>query len=83
MTSPHHIVRNAARCDTCNQVVESKHRHDFVECECGALAVDGGREYTRRVYKPDSTWTELAEYADYEDVADSIMKRHLWEGFGI
>lgn len=37
------------RCTKCNDVIESKHRHDFVRCSCGAVAVDGGDDYLRIV----------------------------------
>lgn len=35
-------VRHAMRCKLCDDVVESKSLHDFKECACGAVAVDGG-----------------------------------------
>ena len=40
-------MRNRARCLLCGDVIESKHRHDFVECHCYAIFVDGGRDYWR------------------------------------
>jgi len=43
------IVQNAATCLSCGDFIVSKHRHDFVECTCGAIAVDGGQDYLRRV----------------------------------
>lgn len=42
------IVRNSARCAKCGDEVESRHRHDFVACGCGAIFVDGGTDYLRR-----------------------------------
>jgi hypothetical protein len=42
------ITRNAARCLNCNEVIESKYRHDFVTCKCGRLSVDGGLDYLKR-----------------------------------
>ena len=42
--------RNRAKCLTCGDVVESKHVHDFVTCKCGAISVDGGNEYHRRLW---------------------------------
>lgn len=42
------ILRNAAYCRGCRKVIESKSRHDYVECDCGN-AVDGGLDYARRV----------------------------------
>jgi hypothetical protein len=43
------IVQNAVICNKCDDFIFSKHRHDYVECKCGAIAVDGGQEYLRRV----------------------------------
>lgn len=43
------IIQNAATCNGCGDFIVSKHRHDFVQCTCGAIAVDGGQEYLRRV----------------------------------
>lgn len=40
-------VRNIAQCLSCHDVIESKSRHDFVSCKCGAIFVDGGRDYLR------------------------------------
>jgi len=37
------ITLNAARCRRCKDTIESRHRHDFVTCSCGAISVDGGR----------------------------------------
>lgn len=44
----HVILRNAIRCRRCNTVIESVHGHDFKRCECGAVAVDGGKRDLRR-----------------------------------
>jgi hypothetical protein len=40
-------IRNRARCLKCGDIIESKHRHDFVSCSCGTIFVDGGNEYWR------------------------------------
>ena len=42
------ILKNKAQCAICEDILESKHVHDFRRCECGAIFVDGGREYIRR-----------------------------------
>lgn len=39
--------RNRARCALCNEIIESKNRHDFVFCRCRAIFVDGGNDYCR------------------------------------
>lgn len=43
------IVVNQIRCKKCGDEPFSKHRHDFVSCKCGAVAVDGGQDYLRRI----------------------------------
>ncbi len=53
-------MKNQARCKKCGDVIESKHRHDFVQCKCGAIAVDGGNAYQRRIGNP----------ADFEEVEE-------------
>jgi|GEM_PF-5775461 len=47
------IVRNAIRCRACGDEIESTHRHDFKFCGCGAVAVDGGHDYLRRIGSRD------------------------------
>jgi len=46
-------MRNWAKCRKCGDVIESKYRHDFVMCGCGAIFVDGGNDYIRRGGYPD------------------------------
>lgn len=43
------IIVNKIKCKKCGEIIESKHRHDFKFCKCGAVAVDGGKDYLRRV----------------------------------
>jgi hypothetical protein len=42
------ILKNKAQCVLCKDIIESTYRHDFVECKCGAIFVDGGKDYLRR-----------------------------------
>lgn len=35
------------QCLECGDIIQSKHRHDFVRCECGESFVDGGDDYFR------------------------------------
>ncbi len=43
------IIRNRIKCKKCGDIIESKSVHDFVECRCRSIAVDGGHEYQRWV----------------------------------
>lgn len=45
------IIKNKIMCLNCMDIIESKHVHDFKWCSCGAVAVDGGKEYLRRCSK--------------------------------
>ena len=60
------IKRNMAKCKKCGDVIESKYRHDFVYCSCQAIAVDGGKDYLRRVGYPEDM-EELSEYEEEDD----------------
>jgi hypothetical protein len=60
---PGRLVRNAIRCLKCGVHIESKHRHDFVWCPCGAVAVDGGLDYAKRAGNHDD-WVDASEWAD-------------------
>lgn len=43
------IIKNAARCLVCNDIIVSKHAHHFVTCKCGRLSADEGYECLRGV----------------------------------
>ena len=59
------ITKNMIRCKKCGDVIESTYRHDFVACQCGAVAVDGGHDYLRRVGNMED-WEDLSEWSDDE-----------------
>lgn len=51
---------NSARCKSCHATIRSVNRHDYVECPCGELAVDGGSWYLKRLSKTGD-YIELSE----------------------
>ena len=64
------LIRNRIKCNHCGDIIESKFTHDFKRCKCGAVAVEGGLDYTKRVYKsndPEEDYTELSEWAVKND----------------
>lgn len=66
------ILRNAAECARCGDVIESKHRHDFVTCKCGAISVDGGKAYLKRAARWDvDDVIERSETADIMGVGQA------------
>ena len=58
------IRTNKIKCKKCGDIIESKSTNDYKKCSCGAVAVDGGKNYLKRIGNE--------EY--YEEL--SIIKRH-------
>jgi hypothetical protein len=59
------IIKNAIRCLSCRDIIESKSIHDFKTCNCCKVSVDGGHDYLQRSYPPGdpSEWYEdLSEW---------------------
>jgi len=52
-------LHNAVQCPNCEEVLVSLHRHDFRQCSCGDLAIDGGSDYCRIVAKPNLQFKSL------------------------
>lgn len=57
------ILRNAVQCLKCDDIIESHHVHDFKYCSCGNIAVDGGREYLRRLGNAGN-YVDLSEFEE-------------------
>ena len=65
------IIRNAIRCNQCGDVIESTYRHEYVQCSCRNVAVDGGHDYLRRSYSGNrDDYTDLSEYEEVEEKQD-------------
>jgi tRNA(Ile2) C34 agmatinyltransferase TiaS len=60
------VTLNKAQCKKCGNIIESKHRHDFVWCKCGAIAVDGGKDYLKR----------CGESADMIEMSESYQEEY-------
>lgn len=62
------VVVNKCQCALCLDIIESKHRHEFVSCKCGAIFTDGGKSYIRRGAKDLDNIIDLSETyeQDYE-----------------
>lgn len=63
-------THNRAKCLICNDIIESKHVHDYVTCSCGNVSVDGGREYDKRSFKE----LKYPSFVDlpYEDISIEV-----------
>lgn len=59
-----------AKCKLCNDIIESKHRHDYVTCSCGEISVDGGQDYFRaRFNNPEN-------FLCVDDEGNEIIPKH-------
>ena len=61
------IIKNQVKCNHCGDIIESKHRHDFVTCKCGRVSVDGGHAYLRRCFEEDNDYTEMSVWDEEEE----------------
>ena len=62
------LTRNAVKCLVCNTVLESKHRHNYVQCPCpNEVATDGGLVYQRILAKDLDLIENLCEYVEMTD----------------
>ena len=68
MEKKEEIISNKIKCKKCGDIIESKSTNDYRRCSCGAVAVDGGKDYLRRIgYEED--YEELSE-VEKEDKKD-------------
>ena len=54
------IKVNKVKCKKYGNIIESKTTNDLKRCSCGAVAVDGGKEYLKRIGN-DEEYEELSE----------------------
>ena len=54
------IILNKVKCINCGEIIESKTINDFKRCMCGKIAIDGGKEYLKRIGN-DEDYIELSE----------------------
>jgi hypothetical protein len=70
------ITKNSAKCLTCNDEIESKHRHDYVSCKCGSISVDGGKDYLKRSFIDFGRLEDTSENRPYtkQELLDFIER---------
>lgn len=57
------LIKNTFKCLYCNDIIESKHQHDFTTCKCGKSSCDGGTSYIRLVGDLDMM-QDMCEYVE-------------------
>ena len=62
MEKKEEIISNKSKCKKCRDVIESKNINDCKRCSCVSVAVDGGKDYLKRIGNEE----------DYEEL--SIIK---------
>lgn len=60
------VVTNKCQCRKCGDIIESKTRHDFVNCKCGSIFTDGGTSYIRRGAKDLNDIIDMSEVYEEE-----------------
>ena len=58
------IISNKIKCKKCENIIESKSTNDYKRCSCGAVAVDGGKDYLKRIGNEE----------DYEELSTVCKK---------
>ena len=43
------IISNKIKCKKCGDIIESKSTNDYKRCSCETVAVDGGKDYLKRI----------------------------------
>ena len=49
MEKKEEIISNKIKCKKCGDIIESKSTNDYKKCSCGDIAVDGGKDYLKRI----------------------------------
>ncbi len=70
------ILVNQVRCLKCGDTPFSRHRHDYVSCKCGAVAVDGGMDYLKRT--GDIGAMEEMSYSLPDEVVQACVNAVKW-----
>lgn len=60
MEKKEEIISNKIKCKKCGDIIESKSTNDYKKCSCGTGAVDGGKDYLKRIGNEE----------DYEDISE-------------
>ena len=65
------------RCNHCQEVIQSMHRHDFRWCSCKKVAIDGGNWYLRLLADSPKDFTELDENGeDVRQLNQGVYIKH-------
>lgn len=76
------VLKSALKCHLCNTVIESKHRYDFVSCNCSPpnqISLDGGRDIYRRILANHNNYSDLSEVIPFclDDINNYIQQLNV------
>ena len=77
------LTKNSVRCLVCNTILESKYRHNYVQCSCpNQTFTDGGLYYQRVGGKDLNLIEDLCEYQvmtqeDYDKLIEHTKAKQL------
>ena len=60
MEKKEEIISNKIKCKKCGDIIESTSTNDYKRCSCGAVAIDGGKDYLKRIGK-EKDYIELSK----------------------
>ena len=60
MEKKEEIISNKIKCKKRGDIIESKSTNDYKRCSCGAVAIDGGKDYLKRIGKEED-YIELSK----------------------
>ena len=71
------LTKNSIKCLVCNTILESKYRHNYVQCSCpNQTACDGGLEYQRTLAVDLNLIEDLCEYQVMtQEEYDNLIKQ--------
>lgn len=69
------IITNKVKCRKCGDVIESVFTHDLKRCKCGAVEIDGGKEYLRRSAKSIDDFIELSTVINADEIQDDELEK--------
>jgi disulfide oxidoreductase YuzD len=70
------LKRSIIKCNICGDVIESKYRHNWVQCKCKRIYIDGGLSYQRVGFQIPTDFTDMSEWEGVdEDYLYYVLKK--------
>lgn len=70
------VIENSVFCASCVTKIVSESVHDFKFCPCEDVAVDGGHEYLRRVFRSSAVFEDTSIEIEIDMPNDEIASYH-------